>query len=295
MSRRLALLAIALVALLLPASASAQLHARAPATAAPAASAWTPERMAAARPLDLISDAAGGVQLRRARSVPFFSAEQANSAAYPNSTNGRLFGRLKGIGDYSCSGTVIDTRNGKVILTAGHCVFEPQLRRFASELIFVPAYIDQTAPYGIWSWQSAATTRQWALRANTNFDYATIKLREINGTAIESVVGSRRLKTNIRRNQFYSSFGYPVNLGGGERQWGCLSEYAGKDPRPFRRGKPPTAMGCDMTAGASGGAWVNGSGNVVSVTSFGYKAQPNVIFGPYLTLQTRALVKRQGR
>lgn len=293
MSRRLALLASALVVLLLlPASASAQMYARAPAAPAPAASAWTPERMAAAQPLDLVRDEHGRIRMRRAKSVPFVSVEQPDPYAYPNSTAGRLFGRLKRIGDYSCSGTVVDTANGKVILTAGHCVFEPRLGRFASELVFVPSYTDQTAPYGIWSWQSAATTRQWALRANTNFDYATIKL---GGTPIESVVGARRLKTNVKRRQGYGAFGYPVNLGGGERQWACLSQYAGKDPRPFRRGKPPSAMGCDMTAGASGGGWVNSAGNLVSVTSFGYQAQPNVIFGPYLTRQARSLVNQQGR
>jgi hypothetical protein len=30
------------------------------------------------------------------------------------------------------------------------------------------------------------------------------------------------------------------------------------------------------------------------VTSFGYQAQPNVVFGPYLTVKARKLVTRQG-
>jgi len=36
-------------------------------------------------------------------------------------------------------------------------------------------------------------------------------------------------------------------------------------------------VGCDMTGGSSGGAWVL-RGNVVSVNSYG---PPNVMFGPY--------------
>jgi hypothetical protein len=295
MRRRLALIAIAIVAVALPADALAQPHARAKQSYAAVAASWTPERMAAARPLELLRGRGGEAHLRRAKPVPFGSAEQPDPTPYPNSTNGRLFGHLKGLGDYSCSGTVLDTPNGKVILTAGHCVFEPQLGRFASDLAFVPAYKDATTPYGIWTWQSAATSRQWALRANTNFDYATIKLREVNATPIEAVVGGRILKTNIARNQPYAAFGYPVNLGGGEKLWGCLSEYAGKDPRPFRFGKPPSAMGCDMTSGASGGAWVNAKGYLVSVTSFGYPQQPTIFYGPYLTVTARKLVARQGR
>jgi V8-like Glu-specific endopeptidase len=293
--RHLALAVIALVTCALPATAVAQPHARAAHRATAVATSWTPERMAVARPLDLVRGAHGRMHLRRAHPVQFGSAEQSDPTPYPNSTNGRLFGRLKGIGDYSCSATVVDTHNGRVVLTAGHCVFEPRLGRFATDLVFVPAYHDMQAPYGVWAWQSAATTRQWAFKGNTNYDYATVKLRKLNATPIETVVGARRMKTNIVRNQGYGVFGYPVNLGGGERLWGCLSPYAGKDPHPFRDGKAPSAIGCDMTAGASGGGWVNANGNLVSVTSFGYEARPNVIFGPYLTVVARNLVSRAGR
>ncbi len=295
MTRRLALAAVGLVVLGAPAAAVGQPHARTAQPARALAASWTPARMAAAPPLELIRRDDGRTKLRRAHPVPFTSAEQPDTITYPNSTNGRLFGHLQGIGDYSCSATVVDTQNGQVILTAGHCVFEPQLGQFATELAFVPGYHDAQAPFGVWSWQSALTTREWAYRGNTNFDFAAIKLRKLAATPVETVVGARVMKTNIFRNQSYAAFGYPVNLGGGERLWGCFSPYAGKDPRPFREGRTPSAIGCDMTAGASGGGWVNANANLVSVTSFGYKAQPNIVFGPYLTVQARKLVARQGR
>ena len=294
MRSRLALGALGLITLLAPQCALAQPHARASHRAEAVAASWTPARMAAARPLDLVRDGGGRMQLRRAHPVPFTSMEVPDPTVYPNSANGRLFGHLKGLGDYACSATVLDTPNGKVILTAGHCVLEPRLGRFASDIVFVPAYTDATAPYGIWSWQSAATTREWAYKGNTNYDFATVKLRELNATPIETVVGGRQMQTNIVRNQSYAAFGYPVNLGGGERQWSCFSGYAGKDPHQFRDGKAPSAIGCDMTAGASGGGWVNAAARLVSVTSFGYQAQPNVVFGPYLTVKARKLVTRQG-
>ena len=36
-----------------------------------------------------------------------------------------------------------------------------------------------------------------------------------------------------------------------------------------------------MTGGSSGGGWIVGN-NVMSVNSYGYSNQPNVMFGPYL-------------
>jgi hypothetical protein len=50
-----------------------------------------------------------------------------------------------------------------------------------------------------------------------------------------------------------------------------------------------------MTAGASGGGWVTSAGNIVSLTSFGYAKQPNLIYGPYLNVQARRLITRLGR
>lgn len=283
-----------MLAALAPApAAAAQPHARA--GGLEAASSWTPARMAAARPLDLVrGESSGRIRLRRSHPVAFTSQEVPDPTVYPNSANGRLFGHINRLGDYSCSATVLDTRNGRVVLTAGHCVFDPQLGRFAKELAFVPAYTDGMSPFGIWSWTSLITTRQWVRAANSNFDYAAIKLGKVNATPIESVVGGRLLKTNIVRNQSYAAFGYPANLAGGERMWSCFSGYAGKDPRPFGTGPAPSAIGCDMQAGASGGGWVNAEARLVSVSSFGYANQPSILYGPYLTQQARRIVARVG-
>lgn len=296
---RVAGLAAALTAVLLlggAPGAGATPHVRATAPSSAGDSTWSAARMAAARPLELVRDGSGQqLRLGRSRPVPFASFQEPNPTVYPNSTNGRLFGSINGLGDYSCSATVLDTRNGRLILTAGHCVFDPRLGRFAKDLTFVPAYADAQAPFGVWTWSSLLTTREWVRSGNSNFDYATVKLAKINATPIEAVVGGRVLKTTIKRNQFYGAFGYPANLAGGERMWTCLSEYAGKDPQAFRRGPAASAMGCDMTAGASGGGWVTADQKIVSVSSFGYLQEPNILYGPYLTRLARNIVRRAGR
>lgn len=290
--RAIAPLVLAATVLVLPASAGAAPPQRAarPSSAGP----WSAARMAAARPVELVRGGRG-MRLRFARPVPFSSAEVPDPSTYPNSTNGRLFGHINRLGDYSCSATVLDTANGRVIFTAGHCVYDPRVGRFAKELTFVPAYTDGAAPFGAWSWTSLVTTRGW-VGGNPNFDYAAIKLAKVNAIAIEAAVGGGRvLKTKPKRNQQYAAFGYPANKAAGERMWTCLSPYAGKDPHPFPGGRAATAIGCDMTAGASGGGWVGASGRLVSVSSFGYAGQPNIVYGPYLTAPARKIVQRLGR
>lgn len=258
---------------------------------------WTEERMAGAPALELVrggGDAAG--RLRLGDPVPeFASAEVATPTTPPYNTNGRLFGVIKGFGQFSCSATSLDSESGTAILTAGHCIYDPRLGRFAKRLAFVPAYTDGQTPYGIWPARAAAVTRSWVRHGNANFDFATIDLvKGPNGETIEGTVGGRAMALNTPVRQNYSAFGYPANLGGGERMWGCTSPYAGRDPRPFRVGQAPVAIGCDMTGGASGGGWIGETGNLVSVSSFGYKRYPNLVFGPRLGAAAAKLLKRVG-
>ena len=51
-------------------------------------------------------------------------------------------------------------------------------------------------------------------------------------------------------------------------------------------------MGCNMKAGASGGGWVDDFGQLVSVTSFGYRKRRDILYGPYLTAKAARLVAR---
>jgi hypothetical protein len=299
MTSRTAIATIALlVALLLagaqPAAAAEQ---RVRAVGSSGEGYWTGERMRAARPLELVR---GGERmagrLRAGQAPDFLSGEVTAPTTPPNNTNGRLFGVLKGFGQFSCSATSVDSRSGTVILTAGHCLYEPGLRRFAKRVAFVPAYTDGEAPFGAWAASRLAVTRAWARHANSNFDFAAVALRKgPNGETIQGTVGGRELALNAPVRQNYAAYGYPANLMEAERMWACGSPYVGRDPRPFRVGKAPVAIGCDMTAGASGGGWIGESGSLVSVSSFGYRQYPDVLFGPRLGAAAAKLVKRVAR
>jgi hypothetical protein len=60
-------------------------------------------------------------------------------------------------------------------------------------------------------------------------------------------------------------------------------------------------MGCDMTAGASGGPWLArfdaaaGRGTIVSVSSFKYVGDGHTMYGPYFGRAARELYRMAER
>ena len=246
---------------------------------------WTPQRMRAARPLEGVLADRGEVRIRRGSKQPlnhpaaFESGQVADPASFPNTVNGRVFGRLPGFGGYSCSGTVVDAPSHRVMMTAGHCVTERGYGT-ATKLAFVPAYDRGARPFGTWVFDRIVAQRAWRRNTNFNFDFAAVSMSRRDGVALQDAVGGVPLAINLPVEQTYVATGYPSNRSDGEVMWRCTAPFDGFDPRPLPNGPQPIAIGCDMGEGASGGGWqVNGSLN--SVSSFGYQDHPDVLYGPY--------------
>ncbi len=226
---------------------------------------------------------------------PYVSGEVPLEAqtVYPTSTAGRIFGKLRGVGQYSCSATVVASKSQSVILTAGHCVFDRDAG-FASKIVFVPAYHDGDRPFGVWQATHAVIARGYYKILNPNYDYAALRVKG-NGN-VGAVVGEEGIAYNQPRGQDFQVLGYPYNLGRTEKMWSCLTSFAGIDNHDRFPGKPDSGVGCDMTQGASGGGWsirdAQGTPFLNSVTSYGYPKVKNVIFGPYLTKKALRIVKQ---
>jgi hypothetical protein len=248
--------------------------------------------MAAARPLELMRRESGPALKRAPQPPPFESFQVPDPSVPPLPAHGKVFGFLRGFGGFECSATVVGSASRSVVMTAGHCVYEPRSSTFATRLTFVPAYADGARPFGGWSVATSRSTRGWIRRENYDFDYATLTVRPRNGALIEDVVGARALATDTPREQIYNAYGYPVNFADAQRQWTCRGPYAGDDPRPIPGGPAPVGMGCNMKEGASGGGWVDDLGRLVSVTSFGYPRRKGFLYGPYLTAKAARLVAR---
>jgi V8-like Glu-specific endopeptidase len=226
---------------------------------------------------------------------PFESNPVTEPSAYPNSVNGKLFGRIRRVGTYSCSASVVRARNRSVIFTAGHCVKEPGRGGWAGRLTFVPAYTLGARPFGRWSWRVVYTTRQWARRGNPNFDYAAVVLKRDHGRRLANLTGSLGFAYGVRRNRTYRAVGYPVNRGAAEQMWECVSSYEGPDPFYRGPGPAPLGIGCDMRAGASGGSWTIAGDQLASVSSFGFIGRPDELYGPRFTKRAERIRRRAGR
>ena len=310
--RPLAAAAVAVIAgaIVGPATASAGpagrlvAHERPPAEASDAGR-WTPRQMRRAEPLEpLTVPSAGAVAspttvgaepVFPARFRPFTTQAVTDPDLYPNSTNGKVFGRMPGLGAYSCSGTVVNAANRSVLFTAGHCVKEPGRGGWAKKLIFVPSYQRGAQPFGQWTWDAIFTRSAWSKRGNINFDYSAVTLRKSNGRTVEDTVGSLRLAFNISKRQTYRPVGYPVNKSKSRVMWECISDYGGRDPFYRRPGPPPMGIGCDMLSGASGGGWSITGDRLASVTSFGIDGRRNRLYGPKLTKRANRMRLAAGR
>jgi V8-like Glu-specific endopeptidase len=242
---------------------------------------WTPARMRRAEPAaPAQAPTAGAVQ------APAFTAGEypGDYTVPPASTHGKVFFTSRGT-DYVCSGTALASQNRSVVWTAGHCVNDGP-GAFHTNWAFVPAYRDGARPLGTWTARRLLTTDGWGSRGDLGVDLGAAIVSTTAAGALTDRVGGRAIAFNYDRNQTFSSFGYPAGAPfTGGRLWVCQSPLAGSDPST----SPATmAIGCDMTSGSSGGSWVVGS-SVYSVNSYGYAADPQVLYGPYQGAAAQAL------
>ena len=108
--------------------------------------------------------------------------------AFPYTTVGRLFFKSRE-GTFVCSASVISNR---VILTAGHCVYDSVRRRFHENFAFVPGYHKGQFPYGVWTAKFAVVTEDWKLSSDVlpnTADFGVLVLNDKEGGTIGKATG----------------------------------------------------------------------------------------------------------
>ncbi|HVC06118.1 MAG TPA: trypsin-like serine protease [Solirubrobacterales bacterium] len=204
----------------------------------------------------------------------------ANTSAVEDRTNGRVFGIDPRLGPYSCSGTSLDTPNGSMVLTAGHCVVEA--RRWGRDLVFIPAFDHGRRPFGAFPAETVYTTPQWRQSENTDFDVAVLQVKPNQFGTLAEVVGSRGYVTGRSRFTAFQIFGYPAGALDGEELRSCMTHGLGSDPLTIGLGGPPTVPSrCNMAAGSSGGAWLAEGQYINGLTSYGYARNFTRLYSPY--------------
>jgi hypothetical protein len=202
---------------------------------------------------------------------------------YPNSTIGRIFFTDPSNGEnYACSGTAVTSANESVVWTAGHCVHGGGSgKTFYTNWVFVPSYVDHSAPTGTWPALQLLAPQQWTQDGNLRYDMAAAVVSTKNGNRLTSVTGGRGIQWNLPRSQSFSAYGYPAAAPfTGERIYYCMSGLEGNGSPPGS-GPLTLGIGCDMTQGSSGGGWVVQNAFLNSDISYGIEGQPGVLYGPY--------------
>jgi V8-like Glu-specific endopeptidase len=276
---------------------------------------WTPARRAAAEPMSVlpVSQAGrlGGSPLLGAGEAstnvgPATSASPAAttsavegvdtgvSTEFPNRANGTVYGVFE-IGnereEYQCSGSVVDSPQGDVVLTAGHCVIDPETGAVAHEIVFVPGYRELKAPFGVFAATSFVTTPEWSSTAGTSDpdeagDLAMLVLAPSTKTdlSVEATVGALSIAFEQPREGTYTQWGYPGESPyNGEILYSHTTPYAGGDPS-YPAAVRPIKIASDFTAGASGGPWTIGptsAPTALSVTDYYYEGDPRHLYGAY--------------
>ncbi|XAS73447.1 hypothetical protein VUN82_06285 [Micrococcaceae bacterium Sec5.1] len=266
-----------------------------------AADYWTPERMKNAKSGDILAtkalDRGRLLNLGKApvieapgvlRSVEGQQAStdskainlKVNQSETPVKHIGKIFFTLGGA-NYVCSGNSVTAANKSTVSTAGHCVNEGP-GAYATNFVFVPAYLNGSAPYGKWTARALYSPTQWASNGNMQYDTAFAVMNTLNGQRLADVVGSSGVQFNAARGLSYKSFGYPAAPPfNGESLKSC-SGTATNDP--YNPQFATQGIPCNMTGGSSGGPWFIGNssaGYQNSINSYGYGSNSNTMYGPY--------------
>jgi len=209
-----------------------------------------------------------------------------------------------------CSGTVINTTNRSVVITAGHCVYNNETKTWMQNWSFYPGYKRGKHPrYGVWPSRNLWTTTEWQ-QGNDKFDIGAAVLVTSGTQTIMDFVGAEGWQTGAVSDPGRSRvrlWGYPLSIatrGGRTRDYRDLRVCEARQGRRSRAsegaGPNPYAVGCDMLGGSSGGGWVEnysdrlGWGKVFSVNSSGPDDKP-LMYGPVFGRRALSLIDDAGK
>ncbi|CAN7499246.1 trypsin-like serine protease [Trinickia sp. LjRoot230] len=213
---------------------------------------------------------------------------------------GKLFFNI-GTATYVCSASLLKPG---VVVTAAHCVANFGRQQFYSNWVFVPAYSNGSAPYGVWPTASAAVLSAYYTGSDPcavsgvvcQDDVAVLILNPQSGVYAGNRTGWygygwNGYGFNGSAQALINQLGYPVALDSG-----ALMERNDSQGYGAPSFSNNTIIGSLMTGGSSGGPWhVNlGVAPILAGTSFGNAAARNTVVGVTSWGYTDTTVKQQG-
>ncbi len=259
---------------------------------------WTPERMAAAQPRELVlptNGKSGWIGKPGGGGGGTVSGASWTKGGDVLRASGRVYFVMDGSG-WICSGSVItDSRTGvSLVLTAGHCAYDQVNTAFATNWLFIPdfdeapSYTCANTVYGCWTADALVVHNAFATAGGFNstavtHDYAVavVGAGGNSGSAqLDTTVGSFQIAfPGLSTGQTAFAFGYPAQ---GKYNGKDLVYCAGPVFDDVYQASATWGLSCSMTGGASGGPWFasftesTGSGTVTSVNSYRYRFLKNI-------------------
>ncbi len=263
---------------------------------------WTPERMAAAVPIE---------DVLPSLKVPATDDDTADRQRAPRTAAGRVraprtTGKLffkDGAFDYVCSASAIKTRKRNQVITAGHCVHTGpnvpilQSPHFYSDWVFVPRYRNGQAPYGRWVANHAFAFEGWIENEAFRYDQAIVSFKRRNGRRLVNAVGGNEVVWgNDQRQPGTTIWGWPAE----DPYDGEVARTCNGRTTPFEDTADAAMHACDLNGGASGGPWylprgrTANTGRIWAITSRRLTNAPVLLAHP-IPRQIRQMIRLANR
>lgn len=195
----------------------------------------------------------------------------------PDARVGAVFRNGRNV--HECSGSVVHSTGGDLVLTAAHCLLGP------ATTTFVPGFAGAAGPADTWTVDVVYLDRRWIDSRDPQADYAIARVSGPGG-AVERRAGSGLILGNAPApGTRVSVTGYAAGAGG--EPIGCQGS-TGSTERGF-----PSLPCAGLVGGTSGAPWVNGSTVVGIIGGFeGGGCTANLSYSPPFDEHTAQLLAR---
>lgn len=180
-----------------------------------------------------------------------------------------------------CSGSVVSSPQGDIVVTAAHCVYDSSSGGAESDMAFVPGYANGKDPYGVWVPSAVIVAPQWMADGDPDYDVAFLVVHKTGSSQrIQDVVGADTLGVNRPYKALTQVVGYPetedqpitcTNYTGEfsptQLVWDCAGYPGGTSGSPFLTGVD-TLTGFGTVVGVIGGYETGGDSPDVSYSIY---------------------------
>jgi hypothetical protein len=146
---------------------------------------------------------------------------------------------------HTCTGSVLDSRDGNLIMTAAHCIAD------GIDTYFVPGFADDAASEQFWRLDAVYLDPRWTSDRDPAADYAIARVSREDDASVQSAAGGGFLLGPApRQGAAVTVTGYALGIGGGPI--GCTTATTANE-QGF------AALPCaGLSDGTSGSPWVSG-------------------------------------